>query len=364
MEFSEALKEFLTSYGKTMDDLKSLKLVPDDESQPEGANNKPIVQVIEKASSRSYRRLRLFSGKLPVPAGELDFENWRRLAHQLLKDDSVPDSEKKSRITEALVPPALNVVWAVNSDSSAHEYLCCLSRAYGSPADGDELLTNFRCSYQKESEKASEYLMRLHTLLTQVIEAEGIDPDDTDKTLCSQFQRGCLYNDPLLNMLQLRSKKDNPPDMLSLLREVRAAEALLEDKADRRKDEIKRPMKALAKVQTATGEHPDARTTPSAAQSNSGEVTELRQAVDRLHRRLDGFFKSQSNGSRKSSPAATSVPSRSPRPIFCYNCGEDGHRLGSCTKPKNPPLVQEKMMSRLTKDKKSEQSSGNDSGQL
>ena len=43
---------------------------------------------------------------------------------------------------------------------------------------------------------------------------------------CSQFQRGCLYNEALLNTLQLPSRKDHPTAMLVLLREVRAAEAL------------------------------------------------------------------------------------------------------------------------------------------
>ncbi|XP_038071903.1 paraneoplastic antigen Ma3 homolog [Patiria miniata] len=353
--FSEALNEFLSGQGKTLEDLKSLGLGAEVE---EGDGNKPIVHVIDKGSSRSYRRLRLFSGKSPVPSGELDFENWRRLAHQLLKDENIPDGEKKSRITESLVPPALNVVWAVEDGSPAHEYLTCLSRAYGSTADGDELLTNFRCTYQKADEKASDYLLRLHTLLTQVVEMDGINPEDSDKTLCSQFQRGCLYNDPLLSMLQLRAKKDNPPGMLHLLREVRAAEALLEEKSDRRKSESKPLKKVTTMAQTAQ----DVKTAPSPAARNGGEVAELRQTVDRLHRRLDGFFKNQPNTPRRPSPSAT-APGRNFRSIFCYQCGEDNHRMDSCSKPKNPALVQEKMMLRLSRPK-SEQSSENDSGQL
>ena len=358
MEFSEALKEFLSAHGKTVEDLKSLSLGPEESSSP-----KPVVHVIDKVSNRSYRRLRLFSGKTPVPSGELDFENWRRLARQLLKDESIPDGEKRSRITESLVPPALNVVWAVSDGSPAQEYLTCLSRAYGSTSDGDELLTSFRCTYQKEDEKASEYLLRLHTLLTQVVEMDGIADEDADKTLCSQFQRGCLYNYALLNMLQLRAKKENPPGMLTLLREVRAAEALLEDKADRRKgDSSKPPKKANNMVHTALADHQDVKTAACPAPSGGGEVAELRQAVDRLHRRLDGFFKSQPSSPRRSS-SSNPASDRTPRAIFCYNCGEDGHRMNACTKAKNAPLVQEKMMCRLTQPRV-DQSSGNASGQL
>lgn len=363
MEFSEALNEFLSSHGKTLADLSSLTPGPDEPgSSKQSVDPKPsVVHVVDKVANRSYRRLRLFSGRVPVPSGELDFENWRRLARQLLKDESLPDAEKKSRITESLVPPALNLVWAVSDGSPAQEYLACLTRAYGSTSDGDELLTQFRCTYQKGGEKASEYLLRLHTLLTQVVEMDGIAPMDADKALSSQFQRGCLYNDDLLHMLQLRPR-DDPPNMLDLLREVRTAEALLEDKADRRKGEAKPVKKATSMVLAASSDGTATKSTPTPTRDDSGEVAELRQAVDRLHRRLDGFFKSPSSTNRRSSPS-TPVSSRSPRSIFCYSCGEDGHRMDGCTKPKNPPLVQEKMMARM-KTSKDNQGSGNDGGQL
>ena len=363
MEFSEALEEFLSVHGKTVDDLKSLGLGPaeaktgDVEVDGQGEGQK-VVHVIDKVSNRSYRRLRLFSGRSPVPSGEVDFENWQRLARQLLRDDSVPDGEKKSRITESLVPPALNVIWAVADGSSAQEYLNCLSRAYGSTADGDELLTSFRCTYQKEGERASEYLLRLYTLLTQAVEMDGIEAADSDKALCSQFQRGCLYNDGLLNMLQLRAKKDNPPSMLVLLREVRAAEALLDEKSDRRKGTGKQKT-ATSLVQAASISNPAKVRTVSASQPHDGgEVAELKQAVDHLHRRLDGLFKSQQRQSPRDRPSAT--PRRYTRQIFCYNCGEDGHRMDVCSNTKNPALVQEKMVARQSHPK----SSGNESGQL
>lgn len=367
MEFSEAFKDFLLAHGKTIDDLKSLGLVPAVAAGDNSTNNVHIVDEAKVAQSdpkpsnpsRSYRRLRLFSGRSPVPAGELDFDNWQRLARQLLRDDSIPDGEKKSRLTEALVPPALNVIWAVPDGSSADTYLDCLSRAYGSTADGEELLTTFRCSYQREEEKSSEYLLRIYTLLTQVVEMGGLAAADSDKALCSQFQRGCLYNEALLNMLQLSAKKDSPPPMLVLLREVRAAETLLEEKSDRRKGPAKQK-RATSFVQTASAPKP-VKESPSAASQpqTGGEVEELRQAVDRLHRRLDGLFRS-----RQDPPARDQVPTAARRYVrrvlFCYNCGEDGHRMDACTNERNPSLVQEKMVSRQS----AQRSSGNGSGQL
>ena len=49
-----------------------------------------------------------------------------------------------------------------------------IPKAYCSTADGDELLTSFRCTYKKTDEKASEYLLPPYTLLTQVVEVDGI----------------------------------------------------------------------------------------------------------------------------------------------------------------------------------------------
>ena len=364
MEFPEALKEFLTTHGKTLEDLRGslgLAQANKDDSVPEDVGSKPqVVQVTERGPSRSYRRLRLFSGKTPVPAGELDFENWRRLARQLLRDESIPDREKKSRVTESLVPPALNIVWAVEDGSSAQEHVDCLARAYGSTADGDELLTSFRCTYQLEEEKASDYLLRLHTLLTQVIEMGGIEHEECDRVLCSQFQRGCLYNDPLLNTLQLQAKKKDPPGMLVLLREVRAAEALLEEKSDRRKGGPKSSKRVTTMAQTASTSAQEPKIAPSPESRSNNEIQELRQAVDLMTRRLDGFFKSQTQRNYSN----TSTPHRQPRgDIICYNCGENGHRMDACRSQKNPALVQDKIIARQVKPKRN-QSSGNGSGQL
>ena len=346
MEFHDALKDFLEAQGITLADLKgSIGLVPEPNSD-EPATDKPNkVVVIDKTnnSNRSYRRLRLFSGRTPTPTGKLDFENWRRLAKQLLKDISISDTEKRSRVTESLVPPALDV-WAIGEGSSADDYLDCLSKAYGSTADGDELLTTFRCEYQNEGKKVSEYLLRLHTMLTRVMEADGAKASSGSKLLCSQFQRGCLYNDPLLHTLQLQTRRADPPSMLELLREVRTAETQLEEKLGRRT-----PKKSPSKVSVMEQSVTTTLTRSAPAPTVANDVDELRQAVDRLHQRLDGLFKAQSNPRHRYFPSNTGALRR--------------NSVNECTLPKNPTLVQEKMMARFTKATEAK-GSGNDSGQL
>ena len=110
VSFQKALDDFLKEHGKSLDDLQSSKpkLATPKESAP--------VRVITTSSSHR-RRLRLFSGKTPIPSGELDYENWKRPARQLVDDCSLSgwEVERLSRIVESLLSPASNIVWALGT---------------------------------------------------------------------------------------------------------------------------------------------------------------------------------------------------------------------------------------------------------
>lgn len=56
-----------------------------------------------------YRKLRFFSGKVPIPSGEEDFETWMDQATQALEEWDVPEIQKKQRITESLRGPAADL---------------------------------------------------------------------------------------------------------------------------------------------------------------------------------------------------------------------------------------------------------------
>ena len=49
----------------------------------------------------------MFSGRVPVPPGELPFEIWHQHADQMVEEAPLSDEEKRSRLAECLMPPAL-----------------------------------------------------------------------------------------------------------------------------------------------------------------------------------------------------------------------------------------------------------------
>lgn len=85
----------------------------------EGTINPPQVQkvIVEHfirsdatPSSYSQSRVRTFSGRLPKPSGEVDYDAWRIQVDLLLNDASLSDSQKVRRILESLLSPAADIV--------------------------------------------------------------------------------------------------------------------------------------------------------------------------------------------------------------------------------------------------------------
>ena len=126
-------------------------------------------------SDPSYfiRKLRIFSGKSPVPAGEVEFETWRTQAKQLEDDDDVSPAQKKRIILQSLFRPAMDAVKSVVGDYK--EILTILDTLYGSVVDGQDLLIQFHTTYQHEKENNSDYLQRLYLLAMDVADKGGYD---------------------------------------------------------------------------------------------------------------------------------------------------------------------------------------------
>ena len=114
--------------------------------------------VVQATSSPKPRKLRLFSGRKPIPSGEVDFETWRLLVKQLEADDHISDGDKKLVVLQNLLRPALD---AVKSCGALSEILDILDNLYGTIVDGQELLIRFHTTYQEDKESGSEYVQRI-----------------------------------------------------------------------------------------------------------------------------------------------------------------------------------------------------------
>ena len=311
-------------------------------------------------SSFSQSRVRTFSGRLPKPNGEVDYDAWRTQVDLLLNDVSSSDSQKVRRILESLLSPAADIVKPLGTNAPPKAYITQLESAFGVVEDGEELFATFLGSNQNSGEKPSVYLNRLQTLLTKAISRGGVSPAESDKYLLRQFCRGC-WDQSLIIGLQLEQKKSSPPSFPELLLLLRTEEDRRAAKIDRMKKHLG-STKAAAHVHSVLNlpfEEQPLATTPKKPDTSSKlerEVAELRKQVAQLlHRdkkevkRVEPpssstgleAFQGESLAARVTYPSTSHTPTQ-PKPWFCFKCGEDGHIAANCTNEPNPGLVRKK----------------------
>ncbi|KAJ8007900.1 hypothetical protein DPEC_G00098980 [Dallia pectoralis] len=338
----------------------------------EGTVNPPHVQKVivehfirgdSTPSSYSQSRIRTFSGRLPKPNGEVDYDSWRTQVDLLLKDVSVSGPQKVRRILESLLSPAADIVKPLGTNATPQAYLTQLESAFGVVEDGEELFATFLGSNQNSGEKPSVYLSRLQTLLTKAVTRGGVSAAESDKYLLRQFCRGC-WDQSLIIGLQLEHRRPNPPTFPELL-------LLLRTEEDRRAAKMDRMKKHLGSTKAAAHVHsvinmpvfnPEAYPTTTKEHETDSrlekEVAELRMQVAKLIQqgeRGEGHKGVQSRLAQSGPPAKTesllvqasnrdSNPQSPtpPKPWFCFKCGGDGHIVAKCTFEPNPGLVRKK----------------------
>lgn len=338
-------------------------------------NEAPVSQV-----SASFR-LRQFSGKLPCPSHEADFDTWRNSVELILKDPDLSVLQCSRKILDSLVPPASNVVKPLGPTALPSVYLELLNSAFGTVEDGDELFAKFLNTLQDPGEKPSHYLHRLQTALSKALSRGGAVPTDADRHLLRQFCRGC-WDNALLAELQLERKKDKPPSFTELLLQLRVEEDKHIAKESRMKKHFAaaRP-KVASHAITATSDLSEPtvqenltemraqitqlqgqltklkpQTVVQPVGSQSDLVTELKAQITELQSHLAKTKSPYSTKKSASAPKAKTqikpkAPERTatdqavknrPKPWYCFQCGEDGHIVSACSNESNPSLVADK----------------------
>lgn len=335
--------------------------------------------------------MRTFSGRLPRPNGEVDYDAWRTQADLLLADPSLNDTYKVRKVLESLLSPAVDVVKPLGISSPPGAYVTQLDSAFGLVEDGEDLFAAFLSSNRNSGEKPSAYLSRLHSLLTRAISRGGALAGDSNSQLLRQFCRGC-WDQSIIIGLQLESKKSNPPVFPELLLILRTEE-------DRRSAKLDRLKKHLGTTKAAAHTRHifnvptydcEPAPTPTIKQDETAKlekkVHELTKQVEKLHQkshnpvqensvhptlsqRLDETSQIESRiaeltkqvenlarGSRENEGAVRKtclvvtnsnenksfrVPGM-PRAWFCFRCGQDNHIAAQCLNEPNPTLVHSK----------------------
>ncbi|XP_071957010.1 paraneoplastic antigen Ma2 homolog [Antedon mediterranea] len=317
-DFQGQLQKFLLEHGKTLNDLR-LDSIPSDTKEVVVkhliGNNVP--------RTAGVRRLRQFSGRVPIPSNEVDFETWSQLVQQLLRDDSLSQAEQKSILSQSLFPPALNILNKVTDKSTARECHDVLNEVYGLAVDADDLYTLFRETYQSEGELPSKFLMRLDENLTRATKAGAVGVAKADHMRLAQFVRGLVYDEMLSSTLNLKQRKSNPPTYLTLIKEVRSEEINSRARAEKRTPKAVSAKAALCSYEALSHE------------------------VEVLRTELHHLKSTPSPPESTPNPKTRSSPAPNTRPKICYNCGEDGHHMRGCPNPTNATLVQQKLVKRF-----------------
>lgn len=342
--------------------LLQLKPAPDHLNPPE--MQRFIVEHVVKSSdlrSDLYSvKLRSFSGRVPCPNTEVDYDTWRNGVEFYLADPAVPKGRLVRKIVDSLLAPAATVVKSLGPYASPRAYLDLLDSAYDIVKDGDDLFAEFLNINQNSGEKPSSYLHRLQTALNKIVKVKAISPTDSDRQLLKQFCRGC-WNNSLISTLQLEKQKEKPPTFSELLLLLRTEEDKQTAKANRMKQHLGFT-KTKAQVQAQNLSEPDieynlpppTETLPSTINLLQKQIADLQAQIAALSYPKDKPPNRPQAGKKKPNPAPNYPVSaeaqaekftttlKKPKPWYCFQCGEDGHIASSCTDPPNPALVSAK----------------------
>lgn len=106
-----------------------------------------IVKHLIKNEGTSYMhapfRLRVFSGKIPRPSTEVDYDAWRGRVKLIFQDPSLSDLHRSRTILDSLLPPASEFVRHLGATDLPNAYLDILDSAFDVFENGDDLFARF-----------------------------------------------------------------------------------------------------------------------------------------------------------------------------------------------------------------------------
>lgn len=149
----------------------------------EGLLNKPAMLT---EYDDGYHKLQFFSGKVPTPSGEDDFDIWIDKAIQAVEEWEETDIVKRQRVVESLRAPALEAIRNLKRDKpccTTSECLGALCEVYGRIENGAELIYLFNHTYQMEGEKLTAYVVWLDHILHPVIIKSDVEAKAESRTL-------------------------------------------------------------------------------------------------------------------------------------------------------------------------------------
>ncbi|XP_063819384.1 paraneoplastic antigen Ma1 homolog [Pseudophryne corroboree] len=161
-----------------------------------------------------YRRLRVFSGILPVPTGEESYDVWREAAVQHSEEWRCPEHIKKQRIVESLQGPAMGIIHATrrsHSQATLKDYCTALDFSFGTIEEVGDILSRLHHTYQEPNETFTDYIYRLDKILYKLLDKGGIEQGEIDERRLKHVLRGALASNPVAQRLRCSVPRTPPP---------------------------------------------------------------------------------------------------------------------------------------------------------
>lgn len=282
-------------------------------------------------------RLRKFSGKYPVPSGEVGFSAYYDSVRSYLDDPDCDERLLKRAILDSLNEPASSASQNIRS-KTAENILELLSSLYKPVEDTEELMINFTSHMQTSHEKSSDYLKCLYNELNHIASLKSMGVREFDQCLCKQFQRGC-NDETLLLKLNLDVITMSSLDMITKVRTIEARQ--LEKKL-----RLKGDIKSTAKIQQVSTPIDIEHRLGRLEQQLSTPVQQSSTSVQHLSippcqgEQMNTFVSQQPYSPSAVNTLSAHVPQTSQTVnMFCYRCGLSGHLAVDCMNPPNRQLV-------------------------
>ncbi|XP_063797600.1 paraneoplastic antigen Ma2-like [Pseudophryne corroboree] len=204
-----------------------------DFSQANQTNTDPIEPQVEAVMDKvvshferwhyegGYRRLRVFSGILPVPTGEESYEVWREAAVQHSEEWRCPEHIKKQRIVESLRGPAMGIIHATrrsNPNATLKDYFTALDYSFGTIEEVGDILSRLHRTFQEPTETLTDYIYRIDKILYKLLDKGGIEQREIDERRMKHVLIGALTSNPVAQRLRCSMPRTPSPTLSDLIK--------------------------------------------------------------------------------------------------------------------------------------------------
>ena len=339
---------------KCVIDGKSYKVTRVDSTSIHGRPKSPTAS----RSTSFLRRIRNFSGATKPGPGEIDIHEWMMLAYEIEENGNFSPEDKLRWLKNSLVKAAYTLISA-SKVSTCAQLIDVIAMTFGGSKSPDHIISQIHQAKQHDGESPSLFLVRLQEMMMELARTAPTFLEDPEKFRINQFLHGLKPADyDLIDLrLQLSQIQDHHPTFPNLLSQVQR----LERNRRERNERTGKTVHASSLLAQLKLEHESCQT-PEDSAEDSAVIRELKVTNQKLTQLLHSSAAKpklqpkvaevtvsalEAAASDKKTSQNKRFQKQKPKPqkreVFCWNCGELGHTVFSCTQEWDGEKVREKV---------------------